>query len=142
MEHRLDITIYYEDTDSGGVVYYANYLRYMERGRTEYLESIGISLKDLMSKDTLFTVNYAEVHYRSYAQYGDIITIESRISEVTAATFVVAHRLVRKKTGKQIANGMTRLVCVSRSGLGKPKRLPDDVRKRLEDACAATPGCS
>jgi acyl-CoA thioester hydrolase len=131
----MDIKIYYEDTDAGGVVYYANCLRFMERGRTEYLDSVGISLKDLMGQGTLFAVNYAEIFYRSYAQYGDTITVESRITEVTAATFAVKHRLVHKGAGRLIVEGKTRLVCVSLTG--KPKRLPEEVKKRLDAQAAA-----
>jgi acyl-CoA thioester hydrolase len=64
MTHSMDIKLYYEDTDCGGVVYYANYLRYMERARTEYMASRGASVKALMDQGHLFVIAHAEVDYR------------------------------------------------------------------------------
>ena len=67
----MEIRIYYEDTDCGGVVYYANYLKYFERARTQYLEERGLSVAGLMNEGTVFVVVHAEVDYRSPARYGD-----------------------------------------------------------------------
>ncbi len=74
----MEIKIYYEDTDCGGVVYYANYLKYMERGRTEFLAERGVSVKGLMDEGTIFVVTRAELDYKSSARYGDTIVMETR----------------------------------------------------------------
>ena len=129
MGHTLKITVYYEDTDSGGIVYYANYLRFMERGRTEFLAARGISLKTCMDQGTLFTVSRAEIDYRSYARYGDTIIMETTISEVTAASIVFQHTMKERESGRLIAEGMIRLVCVNSSG--RPKRIPKEIAKHL-----------
>jgi acyl-CoA thioester hydrolase len=70
MNHFMAVKIYYEDTDCGGVVYYANYLRYMERARTEYLANRGYSVKNLMDEGTIFMVLRAEIDYRAPAVRG------------------------------------------------------------------------
>jgi acyl-CoA thioester hydrolase len=77
----MEIKIYYEDTDCGGVVYYANYLKYFERARTHYLEERGLSVAGLMKEGTVFVVVHAEVDYRSPARYGDWLVIETVVSE-------------------------------------------------------------
>ena len=77
MNHVMDVKIYYEDTDCGGVVYYANYLRYMERARTEYLASRGYAVKKLMDEGTIFMVLRVEIDYRSPARYGDTIVLQA-----------------------------------------------------------------
>ncbi|MDH4251480.1 MAG: YbgC/FadM family acyl-CoA thioesterase, partial [Nitrospira sp.] len=69
----MDIRVYYEDTDCGGVVYYANYLKYFERARTHYLEDRGLSVAGLMAEGTVFVVVHTEVHYRLPARYGETL---------------------------------------------------------------------
>jgi acyl-CoA thioester hydrolase len=76
----MEIKVYYEDTDCGGVVYYANYLKYFERARTEYLETRGCSIADWMQRGVVFVVVHAEAHYYSAGRYGETLTIESQWS--------------------------------------------------------------
>ena len=76
----MEIRIYYEDTDCGGVVYYGNYLKYFERARTEYLESRGQSVAALMDQGTVFVVVHAEVDYRSPGRYGETLVVETSVS--------------------------------------------------------------
>jgi len=129
MTHTMEIKIYYEDTDCGGVVYYANYLRYMERARTEYLADRGISVKALMDEGTLFLVSRAELDYRSSARYGDTIRIETKISETTGATLLFEHTMTEKASGKVLTECRARLVCADAAG--KPKRMPKEMADKL-----------
>jgi acyl-CoA thioester hydrolase len=129
MTHFLEIKIYYEDTDCGGVVYYANYLRYMERARTEYMASRGASVKALMDEGTLFLVSRAEVDYRSSARYGDTILIETKISETTGATLLFEHTMTEKTSGNVLTESRARLVCADAAG--KPKRMPKELADKL-----------
>ena len=101
MNHHMGVKIYYEDTDCGGVVYYANYLRYMERARTEYLASRSYSVKKLMDEGTIFMVLRVEVDYKSPARYGDIIEIETWVRDVTRATMIFEH-VMRKKNSRRV----------------------------------------
>jgi len=129
MNHAMDIKIYYEDTDCGGVVYYANYLRYMERARTEYLASRGFAVKKLMDEGTIFMVLRAEVDYRSPARYGDTIAIETWVRDVTRATMVFEHVMREKTSGRIFVECRAKLVYVDPSG--KPKRLSADFVEKV-----------
>jgi acyl-CoA thioester hydrolase len=130
MNHTMDVHIYYEDTDCGGVVYYANYLRYMERARTEYLASRGYSVKKLMDEGTIFMVLRVEVDYKSPARYGDIIEIETWVRDVTRVTMMFEHIMREKTAGRIFVVCRTKVVYVDRNG--RPKRLPDDYVEKMK----------
>ena len=117
----MDIRIYYEDTDCGGVVYYANYLKYFERARTEYLEERGLSVAGLIKEGTVFVVVHAEVDYRSPARYGDWLVIETVVSDRTAASFTFSHLIRERESRRVIVEGLARLAATD--GNGKVKRL-------------------
>ena len=117
----MEVRIYYEDTDCGGVVYYANYLRYFERARTEYLEARDHSVAALMEQGTVFVVVHAEVDYRSPGRYGDTLVIETSVSDVTQASFTFSHVLREKTSGRVVVEGSVRLA--STDGNGKIRRL-------------------
>ncbi len=129
MTHSMEIKLYYEDTDCGGVVYYANYLRYMERARTEYMAARGASVKALMDQGYLFVIARAEVDYRSSAHYGDTLVVETWVSEVSAATLLFEHTMKEKTSGRLIAECKAKAVCVDSSG--KPKRIPREIADKL-----------
>jgi len=117
----VEVRIYYEDTDCGGVVYYANYLKYFERARTQYLEDRGLSVAGLMKEGTVFVVVHAEVDYRSPARYGDRLIIETVVSDMTAASFTFSHVIRERESRRVVVEGSARLVAVN--GSGKIKRL-------------------
>ena len=83
----MDIRVYYEDTDCGGVVYYANYLKYFERARTEYMELRGIFIPDCLKLGFFFVVAHQDIDYKSPAFYADILNVETRVSKVSSASF-------------------------------------------------------
>jgi acyl-CoA thioester hydrolase len=117
----MEVRIYYEDTDCGGMVYYANYLKYFERARTQYLEERGLSVAGLMKEDTMFVVLHAEVDYRSPARYGDRLTIETLVSDMTAASFTFSHVIRERESRRVVVEGSAKLAAVN--GKGKVKRL-------------------
>jgi len=118
----MEIEIYYEDTDCGGVVYYANYLKYFERARTHYLRARNIAVTDLLRDGTQFMVTHAEVHYRSPARYGHVLTIETHVTRRSKATLTFSHT-IHERTGQQIiVEGSATLAAVNLDG--KIKRLP------------------
>ncbi|CUS39338.1 acyl-CoA thioesterase [Candidatus Nitrospira nitrificans] len=128
----MEIRIYYEDTDCGGVVYYANYLKYFERARTHYLEDRGLSVAGLMAEGTVFVVVHAEANYRSPARYGETLMIETVISETTAASFTFAHVIKNAASGRVVVEGSARLAATD--GNGKVKRLDRDLVAALRSA--------
>ncbi len=121
VDTTVEIKIYYEDTDCGGVVYYANYLKYFERARTHYLEERGLSVARLMEEGTVFVVVHAEVDYRSPAYYGDWLVIETVISDRTAASFTFSHVIRERESRRVVVEGSAKLAATD--GNGKVKRL-------------------
>lgn len=119
--------IYYQDTDAGGIVYFANYLRFFEKSWVEYLFSIGISLPDWEKNGTYVRIKNAFLDLIESLRYGDTIQIETAIQEVKNAHFILTHTIM--KDGKTTTRGETKMVCVD--GNGKPKKMPDDFKKRL-----------
>ena len=117
----MEVRIYYEDTDCGGVVYYANYLRYFERARTHYLEERGLSVAELMNEGTAFVVVHAEVDYRSPARYGERLIVETVVSDVTAASFTFSHVVREQESRRVVVEGSAKLAATDRGG--KVKRL-------------------
>lgn len=122
--------IYYGDTDAGGVVYYANYLRFFEKSWFEYLAARGLSLADWEQKGVYFIVKRVEVNYHSIAKYGEIIQVQTDVSEKTRASFTFHHRVIVKDTGRLIAEGKNQMVCIT--GQAKPRRLPDEFLRGLK----------
>lgn len=130
MNHSMTVKIYYEDTDCGGVVYYANYLRYMERARTEYLASKGYSVKKLMDEGTIFMVLRVEIDYRSPARYGDAIEIETWVRDMTRATMVFEHVMRDATSGKVFVECRAKMVFVDVNA--KPKRIPAEFVEKVK----------
>jgi acyl-CoA thioester hydrolase len=117
----MEIRIYYEDTDCGGVVYYGNYLKYFERARTQYLEERGLSVARLMKEGTVFVVVHADVDYRSPARYDDRLSIETVVSDMTAASFTFSHVIRERESQRVVVEGSAKLAATD--GNGKVKRL-------------------
>lgn len=128
----MDVKIYYEDTDCGGVVYYANYLKYFERARTEYLDRRGYSVAALMKQGLLFVVVRAEVDYCSPGRYGDTLVVETDVGDVTGAAVTFSHVVREKVSGRVVVKGSARLAATD--GNGKVKRLDRVMVAALQSA--------
>ena len=122
--------IYYGDTDAGGVVYYANYLQYFEKSWFEYLAARGLSLAEWEEKGIYFIIKRVEVEYCSAARYGEIIQVQTEVSEKTRASFTFQHRVTLKDTGRLLAEGKNQMVCITKEG--KLRRLPEEFLQGLE----------
>jgi acyl-CoA thioester hydrolase len=120
--------IFYHDTDCGGVVYYANYLKFMEEARTEFLEERGVFLKDMSAAGTLFVVAHQEIYYKSPARYGDTLEIASEILCISTVRLEYRHK-VTNQDGKLVCTGKAVLVCVDKDI--RPKAIPDELRNKL-----------
>ena len=126
--NTIDVKIYYEDTDCGNVVYYANYLKYMERGRTEFLADHGFSVSELAAQGTVFVVARVEIDYRSSARLGEAIVVKTWIAEMTRTSLLFGHTMNDKASSRLIAEAQARLVCVDANG--KIKRIPSELQER------------
>jgi acyl-CoA thioester hydrolase len=128
-DSTLDVRVYYEDTDAGGVVFYANYLKYMERGRTEWLRALGFDQSRLARESgLLFVVRNLDMAYRRPARLDDVITIRSRVTRVGRASIHFAQRAER--SGELLAEGNIQVCCVDVAM--KPAELPAELRATLE----------
>ncbi len=134
MAHTLKIRIYYEDTDCGGVVYYANYLKYCERARTEFLESRGIGMRQLMEEGIFFVVAEASLRYVSPGRYGDILTVETLVERAGPASITFRHAIKRDATGEKLVDATVRLGCVN------PQMKPLRMRQDIMDAVSSGTG--
>jgi acyl-CoA thioester hydrolase len=123
--------IYYGDTDAGGVIYYANYLRYFEKSWFEYLTARGLSLVAWEKQGIFFIIKRVEVDYISTARYGEIIQVQTDVAQVTRASFTFHHRVILKDTGRLIAEGKNQMVCISAEG--KLRRFPSGFLQRLQE---------
>ncbi len=130
----MEIKIYYQDTDCGGVVYYANYLVYFERDRTEWLEKKGISIKELAEKGILFVVAHAEVDYKSPAYYGEILKVTTELGSVGSVRFELHTKIEEKSTGRLVVTGKCTMVCIGKNF--KPCQLPEEVKSKIEKHCS------
>lgn len=121
--------VYWEDTDAGGVVYYANYLRFLERARTEWLRTLGFDQSVLAGElGIVFVVRRVEVDYRAPARLDDELDIESRLTELGGAKLVMQQRIVR--AGQPLVEATVTLACLAASAF-KPARIPDTVLAAL-----------
>ena len=127
-DFKHEIKIYYEDTDVGGIVYYSNYLKFLERARTEMIESIGLSNKKLLEEyKTLIIVKSCNIEYFNPAKLEDKIQIYSSIETLNNASFVVNQNI--KKDDNLIVKAKLKLVTVSQEG--KPIKIPSVLKKKL-----------
>lgn len=128
--------IYYEDTDSGGVVYYANYLKFFERARTDFLRLIGISQSELASKENLvFVVRRCEIDYLTPAKLDDLISVSVLVKEINAASISMQQEI---KIGDKVLSRLNvEIVCVAADNF-KPKRIPDSIKTSFEKGLKLT----
>jgi acyl-CoA thioester hydrolase len=126
------IRIYWEDTDAGGIVYYANYLKFMERARTEWLRSIGVEQERLQAQHNLmFVVVDVEAHYRRPARYGDILRVSCVVEERSRTTLTFRQDIFREQTGGDLLlDARVRVACLDAVKL-KPRALPDVVLQEM-----------
>ena len=127
----MEIRIYYEDTDAGGLVYHANYLRYFERARTEYLRDRGVSVSVLASQGHIFPVVRLEMDFRAPALHDDLLRIETCVLEVGKTSFTMGQQAVRALDGKLLVDGKVTLVCIGPNL--KAKRLPAELLQALAE---------
>ena len=126
--HRQAIRVYFEDTDAAGIVYYANYLKFAERARTDMLRDLGISHAGMMTRDGLvLVVRRCEIDYLKPAKLDDMLTIETEMGKMGGASVDLRQRVLRG--AELLADLKVLVVCVGKDG--RPTRIPDYVRGAL-----------
>ncbi len=127
-EYHWPVRVYYEDTDLGEVVYYANYLKFMERGRTEMLRQLGYEQLDLKRNDSVvFVVRHLEADYIKSAHYDDLLTVVTRPTRIGRASFEMDQDILRGE--ELIFKAKVKLVAVDRNI--KPVKVPEEMARRI-----------
>ena len=123
------IKVYYEDTDTGGVVYYANYLKYLERARTEALFSIGFSNKKIKDQfNSLIIVKSCNIEYINSAHLEDELTVRSFVKSITKTSFFMSQIITREK--EIVVEAKVHLVFINKEG--KPIKIPDEIYSKFK----------
>jgi len=126
LKENWPVRVYYEDTDHGGVVYYANYLKFMERARSEFLRSAGLELDKIDTEfGVLFAVIEANIRYRTPAVFNDMLSVESCITSLRGARITFKQSIFRQADHKLLSQADIHLACIMRSG--KASRIPPAV---------------
>jgi acyl-CoA thioester hydrolase len=120
MPHSFKVKVYYEDTDAGGVVYYANYLRFMERARTEYLAELGVNVSELHDQGRFLVVTHVDIRYRHPARLGETLEVTTEVEEARAVKTTLRQQVL--KDGRLLVDALLTFACVDREG--KPQRMP------------------
>ena len=127
---NFNIKVYYEDTDAGGVVYYANYLKFLERARSEAIHSLGFSNKGLLENyGILLIVKSCNIEYKKPAQFEDLLEISSEASSFTKTSILMKQLILKNKD--IISEAEVHLVAVDNKG--KPTKIPDQLKRKLEN---------
>lgn len=130
--HLYPLRVYYEDTDTAGIVYYANYLKFAERARSEMVRLLGIEQRRMLEQDGVaFAVRHCSADYRRPARLDDALVVVSRVEDVTGATLVIGQDITL--TGEILVRVQVTLACmrVGGSADGRPARIPAAVRALL-----------
>lgn len=127
--HTLPVRVYWEDTDAGGVVYYANYLKFLERARSEWLRALGIAQTELARRDGLvFVVRHVAADFVRPARFDDLLEVHSRLQELGGASLTLEQEVVRD--GVVLLTARVRIACVRNEDF-RPARIPPHIVKRL-----------
>ncbi len=137
-EFIFPIRVYYEDTDSGGVVYYANYLKFMERARTEYLRSLGFEQDQLIADDgVLFVVRSIQVDYLRPARFNQLLQVSAQVAEIGKASLLFAQRVLpaQSEDSRVFCTGQVKVACLD-AGTLRPVAIPPRMLSQLTSVVA------
>lgn len=129
MSHRLSLRVYYEDTDLAGIVYYANYLKFIERGRSEWLRQLGIDQAGLKREGRVFAVRRLEADYLQPARYDDLLEVATHLHHAGRARIILDQAVLRDEL--TLFTARVTIACLDASG--RPVRLPTGIGRLLAD---------
>ena len=133
-EHHFALTVYFEDTDTAGVVYYANYLKFMERARSDMLRAVGIDQRQVMEVgEGAYYVAEANIRYLGSARLGDDLLVVSTVEEIRAASVVIQQRVIRQRELLTDA----RVTAAFLDSNGRPQRQPREWIEKFKRIAAS-----
>jgi len=123
------VRVYYEDTDAGGVVYYASYLRFMERARTEWLRALGFEQDELREQGVIFAVKHVDIDYHRPARFNQLLDVVSTISTLRRASMTFQQRMMHERDC--LTEAHVKVVCLDEAAF-KPRAIPETMREGLQ----------
>lgn len=132
--HRFPVTVYYEDTDIGGIVYHANYLKFIERGRSAWVREVGVDQNALRAAGLVFAVREITATFLAPARLDEALMVETELAEVKGARFVMAQRVLR---GSDVLF-TARVTIVAMTLAGRAARLPREIRQSISGGAAGS----
>jgi len=129
MTHQFAVRVFYEDTDLAGIVYYANYLKFIERARSTMVLEAGIDQLEMQAQGLVFAVKKVEADYISSAKLNDNLRVETKLQQLTGAKITFAQDVYRAET--LIFSALVTVVCITNAG--KIARFPAKIRAKLDD---------
>lgn len=125
MQRKYTTSVFYEDTDCMGIVYHASYVRFLERGRTELLDSLGLNAAQWIERDVMFPVYRVDVTFRSPARLRDEIEVVSEVRRESAYRLNFKQQVLKRPGGELLASGSADVVCTNRRG--ELRELPPEI---------------
>ncbi len=130
VKNRTEYRVIYGDTDQMGIVYYANYLRWFERGRAEFLRQVGLPYGTIEERGYQFPVTEVNCRYANSARYDDVVIVETGLVELGRASLSFVYRILRQANNDLLASGSTKHACITHSG--KVSRIPSFLIEALQ----------
>lgn len=128
-EFSMPLRVYIEDTDAGGIVFYVNYLKYMERARTELMRSLGFGKQFIFNRDLMFVVQDVSLKYLQAAYLDEALRVTARVKDCGAAYVVLEQSVIRDES--VLVQGDIKIVCVDKQSM-KPRRMPREVYAAMQ----------
>lgn len=129
----LPVRVYYEDTDAAGVVYYANYLKFIERARTEYLRALGLEQDELKQNNHIvFVVRQVQAEYLLPAKFNQLLSVETTITTLNKISVIFEQKILEKTSNKVLFTAFVKVVCVSSQSF-KASRIPINILEKLNE---------
>lgn len=127
----LNIRVYYEDTDSGGVVYYANYLKFIERGRSEFLRDMGFEQDQLIeNQGAIFAVRSLKAEYLLPARFNDMLMVHTQVEKSRRASLIFSQKITDLKQNKVLFEAQVTVACLDAQKF-KPRAIPSDILEKI-----------
>ncbi len=133
--YQIQLRIYFEDTDAGGIVYYVNYLKFMERARTEYLRSLGFEQQQLFAQNIMFVVHSLNAQYHHPARLDDLLTVGLEVIKGARSYLVFKQRIVDSKNATLLCEADVKVACLKVDTM-KPCAIPSTMRESMVSGCS------
>ena len=138
MKHTFEQKVYYSDTDAYGVVWHGSYLRWLEMGRVEYCEDLGLNLIELEKQDIVMAVTNMNIRYKASGRLNDIVVVDTWIKKITPVTVVFEQTIKNKDSGKLFIQAEFEVVAIRNNG-SLHRRMPEVLKNAFEKVLSSCP---